>query len=298
MASGEFSDDDARRLQSWLAEDERHIALLERERATWQALVSLRGAFTAAGGVEAPRIGVRRRRQAWPRLAAAVAAGLLIALLLPSALTRLQADHRAGAAVAHLALEDGTRIVLDAGSAVDIDYTPDQRRVRLLQGAAWFEVAHGDARPFEVVAQRGRVRDIGTAFAVRLDGDDVRTSVSEGEVEVHGRVGGVGVQLRAGQGISFHANGTLSARHSIPVEDIAPWRNGEILLEGVPLEEALRQVARYRSRPVWVAGDLSQAGRITAVFSTADPDEAIATLVRMHGLESQTLPGGVLLIRR
>ncbi|MFT3763137.1 MAG: FecR domain-containing protein [Pseudoxanthomonas sp.] len=304
MASGAFDADDAERLQAWLAEDDAHLRLLERERATWQALGGLRDAFAQAPNpaVAAMHANGRRhaRRPMRRRLlagVAAVAACLALALWLPSQWLDWQADHRTDAAVSRLTLDDGSQVALDAGSAIAVDYAADRRQVRLLRGAAWFEVAHGDARPFVVQARQGRIRDIGTAFSVQLADDATLARVSSGEVEVQAGAAAPH-RLGAGQGAGYRRDGVLFALADTAPDDVAPWRNGEILFDDTPIDQALRELSRYRAHPLWLLGDLSDAGKVTAVFAVDKPDEAIATLVRMGRLQAQNLPGGVLLVRR
>ncbi|MCK5749602.1 MAG: DUF4880 domain-containing protein, partial [Oricola sp.] len=47
-----------------------------------------------------------------------------------------------------LRLEDGTVVRLNTGSSLELDYSPEERSVRLLEGEAWFDVAHNAKRPF------------------------------------------------------------------------------------------------------------------------------------------------------
>ena len=88
-----------------------------------------------------------------------------------------------GETSAHL-LGDGTEIVLNTDSRVEVDYAGARRVVRLLKGEAGFDVAPDAARPFVVFAGDGRTEAIGTAFNVRLRGRAVDVTVTEGKVRV------------------------------------------------------------------------------------------------------------------
>ena len=66
-------------------------------------------------------------------------------------------------------LADGSQVNLSGGSAIGVDITSEERRVRLLSGEAFFDVAHDAARPFTVEAGEARIVVLGTAFDVALD---------------------------------------------------------------------------------------------------------------------------------
>lgn len=81
-------------------------------------------------------------------------------------------------------LPDGSMVRLNANTKVEISFTPEYRRVNLLQGEAHFSVAKAPERPFRVYADDVRVQAVGTAFNVRLSDDEVDVLVTEGTVEV------------------------------------------------------------------------------------------------------------------
>lgn len=81
-----------------------------------------------------------------------------------------------------ITLADGSIIELNTNSNVQVDYTVTTRSVTLLQGEAHFKVSKDPARPFEVIAGDGKVSAIGTAFAVRLNNEALKVTVTEGKV--------------------------------------------------------------------------------------------------------------------
>lgn len=78
-----------------------------------------------------------------------------------------------------LVLADGSQVLLDSGSRLQIERHLRSRQLELLEGQARFTVVHADA-PFIVHSQGVRVRDIGTVFDVRSDVRGVRVGVLEG----------------------------------------------------------------------------------------------------------------------
>src|SRR3954469_543569 len=65
-------------------------------------------------------------------------------------------------------LADGSSVVLNTNSRVNVDFTGNRRDIHLVRGEAYFEVVHDKTRPFTVYANNYVVRDIGTAFDVHL----------------------------------------------------------------------------------------------------------------------------------
>lgn len=290
LASGAMSDADLQSLDRWTAADPRNRAAFLHERRTWQDLAVLESAF-ADTDKESP---AKARR--WPyRLLPVAAAAALAWFVAPTAWIWARADATTAAGqVREIALADGSRAVLDSDSAITIDYAGDRRTIRLLKGRAWFAVRHGDRRPFRVEAARGVVRDVATAFEVDDTGSQTLVSVTHGAVELESAGHFV---LHQGERAAFGPRGTALPMAPLALDRIGSWRRGELLLRGVPLQTAIRAIARYRKAPVIVLASLSDETPISGSFRTDRPDEALDTLAAMRGLELANLPGGIVLLR-
>lgn len=300
LASGEMDEAELAVFEAWVQAPS-HRAAFARQRELWRGLAPLRDAFAPTPAAASrssispkPRASRRRRALGW---GFAVAACLTAAIAAAPALwLQARADYRSDATPERFVLSDGSEMIIDADSAVAIDYRDSQRRIELLRGGAWFRVAHGDTRPFFVDALDGTSRDIGTAFEVSLEDARVRTAVSDGLVEVRS-AGSAAVSVRAGQAVSYGQGGAISQPLPIDPADIAGWRRGELLLDAVPARQALQRIARYRQGPVWTLGSFDGLPRITATLRTDRPDEAIEAIASRARLRVQRLPGGVLLVR-
>lgn len=222
----------------------------------------------------------------------AVAAGVAALVLAPQ-LELVGADHhtRAGE-VRSMVLEDGTRLWLDANSAIEVQYGAGARTVDLRRGRVFVEVMEGDARPFSIETEGAVVRDIGTAFAVDRTGDGFSVSVADGLVDVADRTGVR--RLKAGQSRRF--NGGDAALRAYDPDEQA-WREGRLLFDRVPVKDAVATIGRYRSgRLVWMGGD---AGRpVSGVLTLARLDEGLDTLAADNGLGLVRLPGVTFVIQK
>jgi transmembrane sensor len=173
----------------WLREDPRHGATITRLEKVWGVLDQLAEWRPKHSPQPNPDLlAPKRRGRIYWLSTAACAAAAAIALLLFVGLPRSSAPvHRQ--AIIHpgperLALEDGSVIELNAGAKVEVNYTPEERRVQLVQGEAHFIVAKNHDRPFIVSADKVSVRAVGTAFNVALDRKEVSVLVTEGTVQV------------------------------------------------------------------------------------------------------------------
>ena len=102
-------------------------------------------------------------------------------------------------------LDDGTRLVLNSGSAVDLRYGAAERRLVLVAGEVLVTTGQETQRayrPFVVQTPQGEAQALGTRFSVRLIDD--RTEVMVFEHAVLARPAhGAPVRIDAGQRGSF-----------------------------------------------------------------------------------------------
>jgi transmembrane sensor len=182
-----------------------------------------------------------------------------------------------------IVLTDGTRVDLGARSALTANVTPYVRTVVLDRGEALFHVARDAERPFRVIAGRGTITAIGTAFNVqRRDEGSVVVTVTEGSVEVAPELSassGSGRRVDRGHQVSYDPSGRLGRVLVADSATVLGWREGRLRYASEPLHRVLADVNRYSRRTLVVgdraAGELLYSG---TVFE-ADVDEWI------HGLE-------------
>ncbi len=168
-------------------------------------------------------------------------------------------------------LPDGSSVILDATSAVQMRYYADRREVTLLRGAAFFDVQRDEARPFTVLALGVQITVLGTRFGVEIEGDRVIVQVESGRVKVQSqRSVGFDV-LEAGQAVTQAVDGSR-LRQAIRTENAASWRRGEIHLDSTSLRDAVSRLARHVPFDLTVdarAGDLPVSG-VVRVASSRD----------------------------
>ncbi|MGF2881232.1 FecR domain-containing protein [Acinetobacter johnsonii] len=77
------------------------------------------------------------------------------------------ADYKtATSEVKNIVLEDGSMLTLAPKSAIKVDYTTGQRRIELIQGDIYVDVAKNPARPFIVHTKQADYQALGTRFII------------------------------------------------------------------------------------------------------------------------------------
>jgi transmembrane sensor len=175
-------------------------------------------------------------------------------------------------------LADGSRVDINTGSEVAVHYSRRGRELRLIRGQAAFAVAHNDTRPFDVLAEKMRIRDIGTQFDVRQRADRVEVSVLEGNVEVSARDGAAVQPLRQGQRLSYSAAGDTTAIESIDINAAGAWRDGRIVFKSQPLGEVLAELGRYHTASVAVTSPRILTIKVSGAVPSGDLELALTTI--------------------
>lgn len=222
----------------------------------------------------------RRTRRAFAIAAAALAACIAL-YFAPALQLRLQADHRTSVAeLSDVALEDGSVVQLDAGSAIAVRYGAARREVVLLTGRAFFDVVQAMDRPFVVVADDVTVTVTGTSFDVRAGSDGVSVAVQSGTVEV-GLDGGARLgTLTRGERLSVSRGARQVVKSEIAPEDVASWRERRLVVDGVALAEVVEELGRHYQGFIVLRDRSLAERRITGVFDLRRPIEALNAVAK------------------
>jgi transmembrane sensor len=226
-----------------------------------------------------------------------VCAITLFFFLQPAVLQNLQSDyHTATGEQRQNALAGGSRLLLNTDSAVTVDVEGDERRVQLLRGEVFFEVAHAPQRPFWVVAGDARARVTGTAFSVGRSKDGVTITVAEGRVETSTQTYPEQITpLTPGE--STHYEGQrLAYVQATDVQRTLAWRHGQMVFVQATLAEVVEQINRYRPGRLIITDNQLKNRPITAVFSMYRLDDAVTALERTFGIRARRLTDYLVLL--
>ena len=197
-----------------------------------------------------------------------------------------------GSARATEKLADGSRIEMNTGAALDVDYGADARRVTLARGEAFFDVKRDPAKPFIIKAGAGEVRVLGTAFSVAREGDGARVTVIRGKVRVSSA--GRSVDLVPNQQVRFDG-GAPQAVRAVDADTLLAWSNGRLILRNRPLGEVLDAVDRYYPGAIVLTDAKAAKRRVDVVIHLDRIDEWVKTLQNSQDLTVRRFPGVLVL---
>jgi len=228
----------------------------------------------------AAKDGPARRRALQALAVAALTAGALPILRDSQAWLGISSDYSTGVGeIREVALADGTRLLLNTASAVDLRFDETLREVVLRSGEILVTTSADPAtppRPFVVRSPHGTLRALGTRFTVRLDDDASRVAVYEGAVRVQpGQAPEAALRLDAGQRSAFSSHRVQPASRASESE--AAWSQGLLVAENMRIADFLRELGRYRPGLLRCSPEVADLS-VTGVFPLADTDRALANL--------------------
>lgn len=166
-------------------------------------------------------------------------------------------------------LSDDSRIVLNANSRVRfLSGVEEEQSITevWLEGEAWFDITHFEGerrRIFTVHTDDGSVEVLGTRFAVKTLGEETRTVLEEGKIQIRTRQTNRtrqtgGTPLQPGEMALYSAG-----RPEVDVENVNPrvytsWSEDIWFFEDTPVEEVVRRIEDTFGIEVMIQEDLIQ----------------------------------------
>ena len=287
-------------LRRWLAADPVNAQAYADARQLWQVtgMAAMRLAEDEDASLQAILKRARRPRRSWPlAMAAAVllAAGLALVSQPERWLDDLQADYySAPGELQAVTLADGSEVLLDGDSAIEVSLTERSRDIRLRRGAAFFHVKH-TGQPFIVHAGEAQVSVLGTRFEVRQAPEGGQVTVEEGKVAVKANGQGMEQRLTAAERVAYR-NGQAGPLQHVNLDQAFSWREGRVSFRRQPLAQALEVVQRYYPGRILLLDAQLGDRLVSGDFATHDPQAMLAAFQTVLGYSQQRLPGGTVLI--
>ncbi len=295
------------RHQGWLAADPAHQQDWHETLHVWR-LLGLTVPAHADLWAARPAT-VFKQRALWRRkgigfgLAAAALAACLALIWAPGVLLSIQADHvTADGQMRSIALPDGSQVHLAPGSALRVDFAPEQRRVELLAGQAFFEVVPNSSTPFAVLSDHVQTTVLGTAFDVQHGPHGINVAVNRGLVQVAMRPNAATApfapqRLAAGEGVYVGEDGISQNWKTAPTL-IAAWRQGQLVAKDLPVADAVERLRHYFKGWIVLADDELARQPLTGVYTLSDPLTALRAIAGAQGAEVKEISPWILVLSK
>ncbi len=190
--------------------------------------------------------------------------------------------YEATSGLRHVTLADGSEVELNLGTELVYSNYKDERRATLKKGEAFFKVSHDLAHPFVVRAGTGQIRVTGTQFNVWKYDDQVRVMLLEGSVIITSDASHSGLSLTPGMQASYNLGDAQPQLQAFSPHDPAlAWRAGKLILDNLPLVDALPLINRYLSKPVMLADTGTGNIRIGGIYDIHEVTHLVSSLPKV-----------------
>lgn len=196
-------------------------------------------------------------------------------------------------------LEDGSVMQLNTLSTVRVAFDEGHRKVELVDGEAYFRVAHNPTRPFDVTTRKAVVRAVGTAFNVYSRGDRLDVAVAEGRVRVSATSAQRSGSPTLPKPVFLDAHERLEVKVGSPPLRTAmaaeaarvAWMDRRLVFHGERLDAVIAAFNLYSEKQLKLdSAELAEL-RISGTFNADDPETLVAYLKQVQGVKVGRLDG-------
>jgi len=271
--------------EAWRRADARHEAAWRRIESMQQDLQQLRSLPPQVAGkvlAASAREAAGRRRNAMKLMLGGAMVGAAAYAGRDSAWMQLAtADYSTG--VGHrrtVQLEDGSELVLNTDTAVNVRYEASRRLVEVRRGEILVttgrDASSSPRRPFLVSTEDGMMQALGTRFLVRKEPGQTRLTVLEHAVELTSPGVAAPVLAQAGDSLYMSRQAIWSADPT-GLDPVA-WTEGVIAAREMRMDRFVAELARYRTGLLRCDAEVASLP-VSGVFQLQDTDRTIDVLL-------------------
>lgn len=194
------------------------------------------------------------------------------------------ADYRNANGMAKtVQLPDGGSILLDANSAIDVQYSSEQRKIILRKGEIWIET-RPDAkhRPFVVATPYGLAQALGTKYGVKINQNEAVVAVEKGAVKVQPNNCAEYKVLKMGEQIRLNQD-QLQAITKIDPTQLA-WTKALLMVDDLPLSQFVERLRPYQTGMIYLDHELEHV-KISGTYPLDDLPKLYAMLEQNYQIQ-------------
>lgn len=320
LTAGPLTAAEQRDLNAWLAEAPENAEALKEALRVWDSFdvdplpaeFDIQRSDALSRFRQAKKSHARNNtRRYW---GAAIAASLVLAVTAGSYFTFFKAPETVIYATLPaesrvVALNDGSKVTLDADTSIKVQFSRNMRQVWLTHGRANFEVAGNPVRPFTVEASDRTVVATGTEFSVEKLNSELRVVLYEGHVAIMAKKAATGLSGSAPEGAESYTEVALepgstyvysTAANSTRVapsrkSDDLGWQKGILAFDQEPLSLAVERANRYSENKITLQNIKRQDIKISGVFKAGDQAAFVDGVATFHGFRARQTKTGYIL---
>lgn len=182
-----------------------------------------------------------------------------------------------------LTLEDGSRVLLNTRSQLEVAFSAEQRSVALLKGEAYFEVVNDANRPFLVTIDDVSVKAVGTAFNIYRRPLETLITIAEGIVKIKANREAQSIQVDARHQVRIGNHNILSVTSADLDAELA-WQDKQMIFRDIPLNSVLKELNRYLLNPVSFNDSSLRQIKVSGTFDVREPEQMLRALLDSFNL--------------
>ncbi|PCJ31640.1 MAG: histidine kinase [Gammaproteobacteria bacterium] len=188
-------------------------------------------------------------------------------------------------------LADGSRLILNTDTAINISFDNTQRLITLIKGEVIIQTAkeyRTVSRPFYIETSQGRMEALGTRFNVRKQSGLTSIAVVEGAVSIKPKQAKA-IVLAADQQTRFSTR-RISEPQIIQIDKLA-WTKGMLMADNISLADFISELSRYQNGIIRYQPALADL-RISGAYPLKDIKQSLNMLVATYPISLNSHAGG------
>ncbi|WIO75357.1 FecR domain-containing protein [Porticoccaceae bacterium LTM1] len=171
-----------------------------------------------------------------------------------------------------MALDDGSLLVMNTQTEIQVDMDQEHRNLYLNSGEAFFDVAKDPTRAFRVIVDGAVIEALGTSFNVRHFSNYTEATLLEGAISVSAKPGVEPIIVGISERVRInHETGSVDVSLVSP-DAILAWQNRKLIFDGELLSDAISEFNRYNKRKVTILDAVLASKKVSGVFNADDPE--------------------------
>ncbi|WP_316800217.1 FecR family protein [Pedobacter frigidisoli] len=183
-----------------------------------------------------------------------------------------------------IVLSDGTKVWLNAATVLQYPTSfseRTERRVKLVSGEAYFEVAKDSEHPFIVSTADQRLTVLGTHFNINAYTRQIKTVLLEGSVQLNDQSQEQSALLKPGEQAIKNGSQFDTSKADVGLE--VAWVNGKIKFRNADIKMILAEAERWYNIKVIYDADVPKV-QLTGGISRKSSLATLLKLLQMSGI--------------